>query len=111
RRLHLQAGKALETLAGTNPDQHLEELARHFVAGNDAEKGAEYSYRAGRQADQLFAWARSIPLYKLALEQWEALGGHLAQRAAVCEQLADAVYKSGIDAAEGMGYLQQALAL
>src|SRR5207247_2476181 len=100
-----------EVVAGANADPWLEELARHFIEGRDAEKGADYAYRAGRRADRLYAWSRSIPLYRTAAELWEKLGGHLQQLAAVYEQLGDASFKSTIDATHGLHYLERALAL
>ncbi|MDO8615546.1 MAG: hypothetical protein Q7T33_07375, partial [Dehalococcoidia bacterium] len=50
RRWHLRAGQAIEQVYDANIEAHLEELARHFVEGNDAEKAADYAYRAGRNA-------------------------------------------------------------
>lgn len=111
RRLHLRAGQALENIYADRLDAHLEELARHFVEGNDPEKGADYSYRAGLKADRLYNWPRAIPLYRTALELWEELGGHLEERARVCESLGDASYKSTIDTPLGIGYLEKALVL
>ena len=111
RRWHLRAGLALEALHQDRVSISLEELARHFTEGNDAEKGAEYAYRAGEKSDRLCSWARAISWYQTALELWEELGDHLEQRAAVFEKLGDAIYKSTIDAPKAIDYFRQALAL
>jgi predicted ATPase/DNA-binding CsgD family transcriptional regulator len=111
RRYHLQAGRVLEALYAGREEAHLEELARHFVEGNDPEKGADYAYRAGVRADRLYSWSRSIPLYRTGLTLWERLGGHIEQRAAVCERLGDACFKSSLDSPEALGCFERALAL
>ncbi|HEX2173429.1 MAG TPA: protein kinase, partial [Dehalococcoidia bacterium] len=111
RRYHLRAGQALESLYGDAPEAHLEELARHFIAANEAEKGADYSYRAGRENERFFNWAKAIPLYHTALQIWEELGGHLEQRATVAEKLGDIIWKSTLETTSGLGYYQQALTI
>lgn len=109
RRLHRRAGEALELVCGDHLDEQIEQLARHFTEGNDPEKGAAYSYQAGRKAEQLYAWAQSVQFYSSAAEIWERLGGHIAQRAGVYERLGLLSFKSGIDMPKALGYLQQAL--
>jgi predicted ATPase/DNA-binding CsgD family transcriptional regulator len=63
RRYHLQAGQALESLFAERLDSHLDELARHFMAANDAEKGPLYSYRAEAKYDHLFRFEGALPFY------------------------------------------------
>lgn len=111
RRHHLRAGQTIEGLHAGQLDGHVEELFRHFVEGNDPEKGADYCYRAGRKADRLYVWSRSIPFYQTALELWEELGGHVEQRAAVYQDLGEVSHQSAIDAPKAVAYLQHALAL
>jgi DNA-binding SARP family transcriptional activator len=67
-RLHRAAVEALEQL---HPDSasHLAELARHAIAGGDAELGLDYARRAGDAALALFAYDEAARLYRLALQE------------------------------------------
>src|SRR5262249_28337709 len=47
--LHERIGAAIETLYSQSIDDHVSELARHYVSGNNIDKGYEYSFRAGKQ--------------------------------------------------------------
>ena len=111
RRYHLRAGQALEALYVDRLEARMEELSRHFTEGNDPEKGADYSYRAGLKADRLYGWKHSIPFYKTALGLWEQMGGHLEERARVCEMLGNVSFKAAADIQEATGYFFQSLAL
>ena len=107
RRYHLRAGAAIEAL---HP-QRLEELAYHFTQGHDPARGADYCHRAASKAASLHVWSRAIPLYSDALDLWDELGGQLPEVAAICEELGDACYKSGIEAQKGLSYFERALGL
>jgi hypothetical protein len=107
RRYHMLAGQAIEALY----PQRLDELAYHFTHGGDAIKGAAYSCQAAERASSLFLWNRAIPLYQDALDLWEGLGGHVAERAEVAEKLGNVCSDSGYEVDRGTGYLQQALNL
>lgn len=111
RRWHLHAGHVFEVLYSDRLADHVDELARHFLEGNDSLRAAEYAYRAGEYADRLFSWPRAIYWYKNALDLWEGLGGNLEKRAAVLEKLGDASYKSTIDAPKAIEYFKQALVI
>ncbi len=64
RRLHRQAGQALERL---RPDQ-LSGLAHHFYQAEAREKACAYSHKAGRQAQAAFAHAEAVAHFSRALE-------------------------------------------
>lgn len=110
RRWHLHAGRAVEAGAGSH-EKRLKELAHHFVAAGEAEAGARYSFAAGRQAEDLYAWGDAAFHFRHAAALWARTPGHLAERAEACRRLADVFYRSGIDATQAIEYLQQALAL
>jgi tetratricopeptide (TPR) repeat protein len=52
KRLHEDIGNAIEEIHKDNLDEHYAILARHYITGEDCEKGAEYSKLAGRQAEK-----------------------------------------------------------
>lgn len=71
RRLHLAAGDALENLYRANVDDHLAELAFHYLASAEAErrdKGIDYAQRAARRSVELLAFEEGVRLYRLAID-------------------------------------------
>ncbi len=44
------------------------QLARHFIAGNELDTGADYAYRAGERNERLFIWSRAAALYAQAAD-------------------------------------------
>jgi tetratricopeptide (TPR) repeat protein len=71
--LHRRIAESLESLYAESIDDHLGELAAHYMAstGNAAEKAIEYSVRAGDRARDLFAWEEAIVHYERALQAME----------------------------------------
>ncbi|MCX6024474.1 MAG: tetratricopeptide repeat protein, partial [Chloroflexi bacterium] len=111
RRLHRQAGMALEQRFGEQTSGYAEQLARHFGEGADLERGARYARQAGEAAEQVYAWAPAARWYRTALAQWERLGSHLSERASLCERLGDLYHRTALDARLAAGYLEQAIDL
>ncbi len=66
-RLHRAAVEALEQLH-PDPGPDLAELARHAIAGGDAERGLGHARRAGDRALGLLAYDEAARLYRLALQ-------------------------------------------
>jgi class 3 adenylate cyclase/tetratricopeptide (TPR) repeat protein len=64
---HLQAGQALEALATSGGHVRSAELARHFLLGNNAEKGLEYSLKAADEEARFFAPEEARRHYETAL--------------------------------------------
>ncbi len=64
RRLHRQAGAALEALR----PEAFEALAHHFVEGAETEKGINYLIKAGDRARLFYAHQEAIEAYESALE-------------------------------------------
>ncbi|MCX6020975.1 MAG: AAA family ATPase [Chloroflexi bacterium] len=111
RRYHQRAGKVLESHFAGRLDHGLEELARHFAAAGDSERAAVYAMQAGRKAERLFVWPQAHTYYASALGTLDALGGHEAQRAELCELLGALCYTSGIEGAKAGEFLGRALTL
>ena len=86
-RLHRAIGAALEMLYSENPEPHLAEVARHFLAGGTRvrDKAIEYAQRAGDRAASQLAYEEAVRHYKAALDVLEATGSGDADRA--CELL------------------------
>jgi tetratricopeptide (TPR) repeat protein len=62
--LHELAARALEETYGSNNDDYLNELARHYSRSGNLEKAVDYLRRAGE-------WALSRSLYREALDAFE----------------------------------------
>jgi class 3 adenylate cyclase len=70
-RLHQRVAEALEQLYGSDPGEHLAELALHWrLAAVSVEKGkaADYAIRAGQQALENLAPAEALKLFSDAVE-------------------------------------------
>jgi class 3 adenylate cyclase len=70
-RLHHRVAIALETLYGTDSDDHLTDLAMHWrlaTGTGDAAKATSYSIRAGRRALDSLAPSEAVKLFGDALE-------------------------------------------
>jgi DNA-binding SARP family transcriptional activator len=86
-RLHRAIGTALEMLYSENPEPHLAEVARHFLAGGTPvrDKAIEYAQRAGDGAASQLAYEEAVRHYQAALDVLDATGSGDADRA--CELL------------------------
>jgi hypothetical protein len=59
RQLHERTAAALETLSAGSVEEHLAELAHHYVRSANLDKAVEYLTRAGQQALKSFRLYRS----------------------------------------------------
>src|SRR5262249_7608433 len=66
--LHERIGAAFEMLYPQSIDDHVSELARHYVRGNNLNKGYEYSFRAGEQAALRGAHSAAESFFRVALK-------------------------------------------
>jgi DNA-binding SARP family transcriptional activator len=75
-RLHRAIGATLETLYSENPEPHLAEVGRHFLAGGTPvrHKAIEYAQRAGDRAASQLAHEEAVRQYKTALDVLDATG-------------------------------------
>ncbi|MFQ5758729.1 MAG: AAA family ATPase [Candidatus Bathyarchaeia archaeon] len=67
RKFHLKVGQAIEKLS----QDHVDELAHHYIQGGDISKAADYSARAGDNAAEIYAHQEAIKHYANALELLE----------------------------------------
>ena len=88
--LHARIGDVLEDLYGANVEAHSDELAYHFLRGNDPEKAAEYTLKAGDRASAIYAWEQAIAQYETTVELLEKLEADPRQQAEALEKLARA---------------------
>jgi tetratricopeptide (TPR) repeat protein len=112
--LHKRAGDVLAELYGGDVDQHLAELAHHFVEASpagDAERAADYARRAADRAASLLAYEEAIRLYDMALQALDvADGDDPAARCDVLLAMGETQTKAG-DAAGAKGTFLQAAEL
>jgi tetratricopeptide (TPR) repeat protein len=73
REWHRAVGNALEELYAADLDRHVQDLAFHFVASGDWNKGFNYSLRAAARAQALFAHDEALDSFQVALRCAEAL--------------------------------------
>ncbi len=96
--LHRRIAESLESLYADSIDDHLSELAAHYIAstGNAAEKAVEYSIRAGDRARESYAWEDASAHYERALAAM-GLGGKQddEQSARVLLSLAECQHNGG----------------
>ena len=115
RRLHDEAGRALEVLRGTDLGPRLAELARHSYASlpvGPVDRAVMSSRLAGERAVQQLAYEEGARLFDMALQ---ALAGATAPTAATNEErtdlvlaLGDALSKGGDMAAAKSAFLEAA---
>jgi tetratricopeptide (TPR) repeat protein len=68
RRLHRQVGEALERTRVGDARGRAQDLAYHFTAAGDSERGLEYSLQAAEQARKLYAWDEAVQFLGTARE-------------------------------------------
>ncbi|HEX8066026.1 MAG TPA: protein kinase [Thermoleophilaceae bacterium] len=115
-RLHRRVGETLERLYGEDPDEHLDELAHHFLEAQDLDRAVDYSIRAADRAMSLLAYEEAADLFGRALQAFELRGaasgedqarlhnclGEAQSRAGDSRQAKDTFYRAA-DAARRAG--------
>ena len=71
KELHRRAGAVLEQVYAERLDDFVPALARHFWLGEDWERAAEYSMRAGDQAMKVYALSEALDSYERACQAFE----------------------------------------
>ncbi len=110
KKFHGVVGRALEKVYTKNIDEHLGELAFHFLESGDKEKALDYFLKAGEKAQKVYAPEEAFSYLQHALELLEEKEGNLEEKARVIERLGDLKWQMG-DVDAGMEYLNKSLAI
>jgi len=87
RKLHGSVGNALERVYASNLDQHLGELAYHFLEAGDKDKALDYFLKGGEKAWGVYAHNEAFSYLQHALELLEEHGDGLEKKARIIERL------------------------
>jgi len=89
KRLHGIVGCALEKVYAKKIDEHLGEIAYHFLEGGDKDKALEYFLKAGEKAQKVYAHNEAFSYLQHALELLEEREENLEQKVRIIERLGD----------------------
>jgi tetratricopeptide (TPR) repeat protein len=89
KELHGNAGAALEKVYAKKIDEHLGELAHHFLEGGNKEKALDYFSKAGEKAWKIYANAESISYFQSALVLLGEKEDNCREKARVIEAIGD----------------------
>jgi predicted ATPase/KaiC/GvpD/RAD55 family RecA-like ATPase len=89
KKLHGVVGSALEKIYAKTIDEHLGELASHFLESGDKDKALDYFLKAGEKATGIYANAEAASYFQSALRLLEEKEGELQEKERVLEQLGD----------------------
>jgi len=89
KKLHGVVGCALEKTYSKKIDEHLGELALHFLESGDKEKALDYFLKAGEKAAKIYANSEAVSYFQSALRLLEEKEGELQERGRVLERLGD----------------------
>jgi len=89
KKLHGAVGSALEKIYAKTIDEHLGELASHFLESGNKDKALDYFLKAGEKAQKVYANAEAASYFQSALRLLEEREGELQEKERVLEQLGD----------------------
>jgi len=89
KKLHNTVGSALEKVYAKNIDEHLGELAYHFLEGGDKEKALGYFLKTAEKATKIYANGEAVSYFQSALSLLEDKEGERRKKACVLERLGD----------------------
>lgn len=110
KKLHEVVGSALEKAYAKKLDEHLGELAYHFLEGGEKDKALHYFLRAEEKATSMYAFDEGISYAQHALELIEEKADNAKEKADLIERLGDLKSFAG-KAEEGVICLESALEL
>ncbi len=110
KKLHATIGSALEKTYAKKLDEHLGELACHFLEGGEKDKALHYFLKAEEKARSIYAFDEGISYAQHALELIEEKADNAKEKADVTERLGDLKSYTG-RAEEGLAYAEKALAI
>lgn len=89
KKLHSAVGYALEKVYTKKIDEHLGELAYHFLEGGDRDKALDYFLKAGEKAAKIYTNGEAASYFQSALRLLEEKEGNPRERGRVLEMLGD----------------------
>jgi predicted ATPase len=89
KKLHGVVGYALEQVYAKKVDEHLGELASHFLESGDKDKALDYFLKAGDKAAKIYANNEASFYLQSALKFLEEKEGETREKARVLEKLGD----------------------
>jgi len=110
KKLHGSVGCALEKVYEKKIDEHLGELAWHFLEFGDEDKALGYFLKAGDRAAKIYANNEGVSYLQHALTLLEKKEGELQAKAQVLEKLGD-IKDLGGEFDTGTKYWNEALEL
>ncbi len=110
KKLHEVVGTALEKVYAAKIDEHLGELALHFLEAGDKDKALGYFLKAGDKATDVYANNEAVSYFQSALKLLESKEGETRERARVLERLGEIKMLIGENDL-GVKYLNEALLL
>jgi len=110
KKFHGVVGSALEKVYAEKIDEHLGQLAYHFLEGGDKDKSLDYFLKAAEKAMKIYANSEASSYFESALKLLEEKKGDLEERGRVLEELGDIKRLVGENDA-CMKYLNEALLL
>jgi tetratricopeptide (TPR) repeat protein/KaiC/GvpD/RAD55 family RecA-like ATPase len=89
KKLHGVVGSALEKIYAKTIDEHLGELASHFLESGDKDKALDYFLKAGEKATGIYANTEAASYFQSALTLLEEKEREPQERGRVLERLGD----------------------
>jgi len=89
KKLHGVVGCALEQVYAKKVDEHLGELASHFLESGNKDKALDYYLKAGERAAKIYANGEAASYFESALELLEEKEGETREKGRVLERLGD----------------------
>jgi adenylate cyclase len=110
KKLHRVVGTALEKAYAQKADEHIGELALHFLEGGDKDKALDYFLKAGEKAQKVYAHNEAFSYLEHALKLLEEKEASIEKKAGVIEKLGD--FKAWIGETDAcLEYWNKSLAL
>jgi predicted ATPase/tRNA A-37 threonylcarbamoyl transferase component Bud32 len=110
KKLHGAVGHALEEVYAKKIDEHLSELALHFLESGETDRALDYFLKAGEKAQKVYAHNEAFSYFQHALELLEEKENNLEQRVKIIEKLGDLkAWMGEVDA--GMEYWNRTLTI
>jgi tetratricopeptide (TPR) repeat protein/KaiC/GvpD/RAD55 family RecA-like ATPase len=110
KKLHGVAGCALEKVYAKKIDEHLGELAYHFLESGDKDKALDYFRRAGEKSQNTYAYDEAFSYLSHSLKLLEEKDSSVEEKAGLTERLGDIKTRTG-QFDTGIEYWERALTM